>query len=137
MTVAPVLEEAARRGRWQAFQEATSSHDARLVNSLDASRQRVARGRGIACCFKNVGYSLGAPESTAAWVELYGNGQIERAIVGCVGADVGQGAHTAFIQIAAEVLQIDPAQSRIARGQHRHRWLQWLCLCQPHDLYGG
>src|SRR5699024_828216 len=33
-----------------------------------------------------------------------------RAVVGCVGDDVGQGAHTAFIQIAAEVLQIDPTQ---------------------------
>jgi CO/xanthine dehydrogenase Mo-binding subunit len=110
VTAAPVLEEAARRARWQAFQGAPPSNGARLGNSLDASRQRVARGRGIACCFKNVGYSLGAPESAAAWVELYGQGQIERAIVGCVGADVGQGAHTAFVQIAAEVLQLDPSQ---------------------------
>ena len=39
----------------------------------------------------------------------YGQGQIEHAIVGCVGADVGQGADTAFIQIAAEILQLDPA----------------------------
>jgi CO/xanthine dehydrogenase Mo-binding subunit len=56
-----------------------------------------------------VGYSLGAPESAAAWVELYGTEEVERAVVGCVGADVGQGAHTAMIQIAAEVLQLDPA----------------------------
>ena len=110
VTAAPVVEEAARRARWQSFQGAMPDHAARLGNSLDSSRQRIARGRGIACCFKNVGYSLGAPESAAAWVELYGNGQIERAIVGCVGADVGQGAHTAFIQIAAEVLQLDPSQ---------------------------
>jgi CO/xanthine dehydrogenase Mo-binding subunit len=110
VTAAPVLEEAARRGRWQAYQGTTPSNGAFLGNSLDASRRRVARGRGIACCFKNVGYSLGAPESAAAWVELYGTDQIERAIVGCVGADVGQGAHTAFVQIAAEILQIDPSQ---------------------------
>ncbi len=80
------------------------------MNSLDASRRRVAHGQGIACCFKNVGFSLGAPEACAAWVELQGIERIERAIVGCVGADVGQGAHTVFAQIAAEVLQIDPAQ---------------------------
>jgi CO/xanthine dehydrogenase Mo-binding subunit len=76
----------------------------------------VVRGRGIACCFKNVGYSLGAPESAAAWVELHGQGQIERAVVGCVGADVGQGAHTAFVQIAAEVLQLDPSQIELENG---------------------
>ncbi len=120
VTAAPVLEEAARRGGWQAQELGTGSEQwelrqsttsaARLSNSLDASRQRVARGKGIACCFKNVGFSSGAPESCAAWIELYGEGKIERAILGCVGADVGQGAHTAFILIAAEVLQIDPAQ---------------------------
>jgi CO/xanthine dehydrogenase Mo-binding subunit len=125
VTAAPVLEEAARRGGWQAQEldrwqlpdptngTATNklpSNGSALSNSLDASRQRVARGKGIACCFKNVGFSSGAPESCAAWVELYGEGKIERAILGCVGADVGQGAHTAFILIAAEVLQIDPAQ---------------------------
>jgi CO/xanthine dehydrogenase Mo-binding subunit len=125
VTAAPVLEEAARRGGWQAQEldrwqlpdptngAATNklpSNGSALSNSLDTSRQRVARGKGIACCFKNVGFSSGAPESCAAWVELYGEGKIERAILGCVGADVGQGAHTAFILIAAEVLQIDPAQ---------------------------
>jgi CO/xanthine dehydrogenase Mo-binding subunit len=114
VTAAAVVEEAARRSRWLAYQGDSSKNgegaSIGLGNSLDASRRRVARGRGIACCFKNVGYSLGAPESAAAWVELYGTSEIERAVVGCVGADVGQGAHTAFIQIAAEVLQLDPAQ---------------------------
>ena len=34
---------------------------------------------------------------------------IERAVVGCVGAEVGQGAHTVFQRFAAEALGIDPA----------------------------
>jgi CO/xanthine dehydrogenase Mo-binding subunit len=51
-----------------------------------------------------VGYSLGFPEHCHAWVELQGGAQIERAIVGCVGAEVGQGAHMAMRQIAAEVV---------------------------------
>lgn len=116
VTAAAVVEEAARRSRWLAYAgDMPSMPGNHLGNSLDAARGtaaqgRVARGRGLACCFKNVGYSSGAPESAAAWVELHGTGQIERAVVGCVGADVGQGAHTAFIQIAAEVLQLDPAQ---------------------------
>lgn len=115
VTAAAVVEEAAKRSRWLAYGEEVPQNGTHLGNSLDASRQgtqksRVARGRGMACCFKNVGYSSGAPESSAAWVELHGTGQVEHAVVGCVGADVGQGAHTAFIQIAAEVLQLDPAQ---------------------------
>jgi len=81
--------------------------------SLQATQQRVARGVGFACCFKNVGYSLGFPEQCSAWVELHGNGAIERAVVGCVGADVGQGAHSAFRQIAAEVLDLAPEQVEV------------------------
>jgi CO/xanthine dehydrogenase Mo-binding subunit len=120
-TAAPVLEEAARRGGWQQEGDGRwrqdrpfSTTEPNLPNSLDAGRAAsaagVRRGRGIAVCFKNVGYSLGFPEHCAAWVELHGAAQIERAVVGCVGAEVGQGAHMVFRQIAAEVLGIDPAQ---------------------------
>lgn len=121
-TAAPVLEEAARRGGWQQdaqghWQRPAEPPDeakrAPLSTSLEAGRSRIARGRGIATCFKNVGFSLGFPENCAAWVELYGTGQIERAVVGCVGADVGQGAHTVFQQIAAEVIGIDPARVEV------------------------
>jgi CO/xanthine dehydrogenase Mo-binding subunit len=77
--------------------------------SLDATRRRTAHGRGAAVCFKNVGFSLGFPEHCYAWVELHGAKNIERAVVACVGADVGQGAHTAFRQFAAEALGVDPA----------------------------
>jgi len=72
-----------------------------------------ARGRGIALCFKNVGFSLGFPEECHAWVELHGTASIERARVGCVGAEVGQGAHSAFAQIAAEALGLDVAQVEV------------------------
>jgi CO/xanthine dehydrogenase Mo-binding subunit len=81
--------------------------------SLEAVRTHLVRGRGIALCFKNVGFSLGFPEQCVAWVELHGGGEIERAVVGCVGADVGQGSHSVFRQIAAEVLSLDPAQIQL------------------------
>jgi CO/xanthine dehydrogenase Mo-binding subunit len=81
--------------------------------SLHATQHRLARGVGFACCFKNVGFSLGFPEHCSAWVELHGDGEIERAIVGCVGADVGQGAHSAFRQIAAEALDLAPEQVEV------------------------
>ncbi len=75
-----------------------------MRSSLDASRGAVAHGTGLAICFKNVGFSLGFPEHCNAWVELHGGATVERAVVGCVGAEVGQGAHQAMRQIAAEVL---------------------------------
>jgi CO/xanthine dehydrogenase Mo-binding subunit len=104
-TAAQVLEVAAERAGWTQGNGASDrAHP--LPNSLDSSRTHKARGRGVAICFKNVGFSLGFPEHCHAWVELHGGVEIERARVGCVGADVGQGAHTAFVQIAAEVLNL-------------------------------
>ncbi|NUQ38222.1 MAG: xanthine dehydrogenase family protein [Caldilineales bacterium] len=74
--------------------------------SLDAAPARRARGVGIACCFKNVGFSLGYVDECWAGVELYGDGSIERAVVRHAGAEVGQGAHQIMRQIAADVLRL-------------------------------
>ena len=117
-TIRPVVEEAARRGGWiqgpagwqRTGASAAPPAPASVRTSLDATRGRVARGVGIACALKNVGFSLGFPESCAAWVELHGATEIERAVVGCVGAEVGQGAHTVFQLVAAEALGLNPAQ---------------------------
>jgi CO/xanthine dehydrogenase Mo-binding subunit len=62
------------------------------------------RGVGLACGIKNVGYSFGFPEQSTATVELFGRGEIERAVVRVGAADVGQGVHTILRQIAAERL---------------------------------
>ncbi|MFM7581335.1 MAG: xanthine dehydrogenase family protein molybdopterin-binding subunit, partial [Caldilinea sp.] len=103
------------RGGWRLLPEGRWARDGQVAppqqrgwNSLAASRRQVARGVGMACCFKNIGFSLGAPEACSAWVELHGEGTVERAVVGCVGAEVGQGAHTLFQRVAAEVLGLDP-----------------------------
>ncbi|PWB52387.1 MAG: aldehyde oxidase [Anaerolineales bacterium] len=69
-----------------------------------AKESHVLRGTGFACAFKNVGFSFGAPEQSEATVELFGGGEIEKAILHHAGADVGQGAHTVMVQIAAETL---------------------------------
>ncbi len=116
VTIAPVIEAAAKEGGWvkngdgwhapnQPINPSTNQPTS-TQTSLDASQTRTLHGTGIAACFKNVGFSLGYPENAAASVELHGGTQIERAIVGAVGADVGQGAHSAFRQLAAEVLNI-------------------------------
>lgn len=70
----------------------------------------IRRGIGFACGMKNVGYSFGYPDGATATVELFGRGEIERAIVRIGAADVGQGTHLALRQIAAEVLDLDPGQ---------------------------
>lgn len=93
----PVLEAAlaeaeARMPGWHA--EALPTH--------------VRRGYGIASGIKNVGYSFGYPDNATATVELFGRGEVERAIVRVGAADVGQGAHLAMRQIAAGMLGVSP-----------------------------
>lgn len=68
------------------------------------SATHIRRGLGIACGLKNVGYSFGYPEQCTATVELFGRGEIERAILRIGAADVGQGAHLTLRQIAAHTL---------------------------------
>jgi CO/xanthine dehydrogenase Mo-binding subunit len=67
-------------------------------------QSHLVRGTGIAAAFKNVGFSFGAPEQSTAAVELFGDKEIERAVVHHAGADCGQGAHTVMAQMAAETL---------------------------------
>lgn len=66
------------------------------------------RGVGIACGIKNVGYSFGFDEKATASVEIYGDAEIERAVVRIGAADVGQGSQLALRQIAAHALHISP-----------------------------
>ena len=60
------------------------------------------RGLGFACAYKNVGFSFGAPEQCFAIIELHGDEQIEKVILRHAGAEVGQGSHTVFRQMAAD-----------------------------------
>jgi CO/xanthine dehydrogenase Mo-binding subunit len=69
-----------------------------------AGAKYLKRGIGFACAFKNVGFSFGAPEQCWATIELMGDTEIEKAVLYHAGADCGQGAHTAFAQMAADSL---------------------------------
>ncbi|HLZ24634.1 MAG TPA: xanthine dehydrogenase family protein molybdopterin-binding subunit [Ktedonobacterales bacterium] len=92
----PVLERCAREMR------------ERLGGNQERSRgaEYLRRGVAIACGIKNVGYSFGYPEQSTATVEIYGRSELERAVLRIGAADVGQGAHLALRQIAAETLGI-------------------------------
>ena len=109
----------------------------RRAFSLDAAGGRKARGIGFACCFKNVGFSLGFVDECWATVELYGQGEIERAVVRHAGAEVGQGSHTVMAQFAAEVLGIPVERVEIGGLRHRANAKQRQRQRQPHDVHGG
>jgi CO/xanthine dehydrogenase Mo-binding subunit len=71
--------------------------------TLGPAPAAIRQGRGFACAFKNVGFSFGFPERCEAEVVLHGDGErVERVDLHHAGADVGQGAHTALLQMAAE-----------------------------------
>ena len=73
--------------------------------SLPPDPSALRRGRGFACSFKNVGFSFGYPERCEAEIVLHGDADSdapEWAELYHAGAEVGQGAHTALVQMAAE-----------------------------------
>ncbi|MBC7261232.1 MAG: molybdopterin-dependent oxidoreductase, partial [Chloroflexi bacterium] len=74
------------------------------------------RGIGVACAYKNVGYSFGFDDKTTARVELTleESGAIHHARVRVGASDVGEGVHTALAQIAAEALGIPLERVEIA-----------------------
>ncbi len=81
--------------------------DLKVFESLPSATDRTRTGRGFACSYKNVGFSFGFPERCDARVEMYGDDEIERVVLHHGGADVGQGAHTAFLQMLAEAAGVD------------------------------
>lgn len=92
----PVLERCLEEARrCMGYGTGRQSHD-------PASHLRY--GIGIACGLKNIGYPFGFPEQATATVELFGEPDLERAIVRVGAADVGQGSHLILRQIAAETL---------------------------------
>ena len=81
--------------------------------SLPARTSSLRRGRGFACAFKNVGFSFGFPERCEATIVLHGDpgDEVPASVeLSHAGADVGQGAHTAFLQMAAEATGVDPSK---------------------------
>ena len=80
----------------------------RLPNVGQVGNQRCSkrRGWGLAVSMKNAGFSFGFPEGSTARVALYGDTEIARAEVHTAAPEVGQGAHSALAQLAAERLGI-------------------------------
>jgi CO/xanthine dehydrogenase Mo-binding subunit len=101
VTIDKVIEKCAIKAGWEKTE--SGWHKPEL---LPSDKPNIQRGIGFACGYKNVGFSFGAPELCVARIELHGKAEIEQAVVFHSGADVGQGAHTVFAQMAAEGLSI-------------------------------
>lgn len=81
--------------------------------TLSTTSPAVRRGRGVACGYKNVGFSFGFPEHCWARIELQGGAEIEEVVVKQAGADVGQGAHTVLMQMAADAVGVPLQKVRL------------------------
>jgi CO/xanthine dehydrogenase Mo-binding subunit len=101
----PVLERCVAEMGERRKQKAESSTSSSIVHHPSSSPY-LKQGWGLACGIKNVGYSFGYPEQATATVELFGGAIVEHAHVRAGVAEVGQGAHLALRQIAAEALTL-------------------------------
>jgi CO/xanthine dehydrogenase Mo-binding subunit len=67
----------------------------------------------LACAFKNIGFSFGFPERCVVTIELRGKNEIDEVILYDAGADVGQGAHTVAVQMAADAVGVPLEKVRL------------------------
>lgn len=101
VTIKEVVAECATRAGWK--HDLNGWHrETTLHNSYD----KKANGLGFACGYKNVGFSFGAPENCWAAIELHGKTEIDQVILRHGGAEVGQGSHTVFMQMAADAIGV-------------------------------
>ena len=104
VTITQVVERCAEEAGWRRQDGAWHKP------APGAAGPPTSRGIGFACAFKNVGFSFGYPENSWARIELYGGPEIERAVLFYAGAECGQGAHSAIVQMAAEALEVPPGR---------------------------
>jgi CO/xanthine dehydrogenase Mo-binding subunit len=103
VSIAQVLEACGRESFWET---GADGHWQRVRPASNGDKPWIRRGAGMAAGLKNIGFSFGFPEQSWATVELRGSAEIEEVIVRHAGAEVGQGAHTAFVQMAAHAVGV-------------------------------
>lgn len=102
VSIATVIERCADVSRWD--DPISDPPAVAAIRTLGPNQTSTRTGRGVACALKNVGFSMGFPERCEATVTLHGDDEIDSAHLAHAGADVGQGSHTAFLQMAAEAV---------------------------------
>ena len=111
VSMAEVVEAAAQAAGWGTTRDTGRPMidvlgERSPFQTIPSDPASIRRGRGFACAFKNVGFSFGAPEQCQAIIELHGGKEIERVVLRHAGAEVGQGSHTAFKQMAAAAVGV-------------------------------
>ena len=105
VSVVQCIEAAAERFGWNRADGGQSTTDHRPSS--------IARGRGFAAGFKNIGFSFGYQENCWAKIEIHGNSEIDHVVLHHAGAEVGQGTHTVMLQMAAEAVGVPYEKVRI------------------------
>ncbi len=106
---AKVLEAAARAAGWTKENGVWRQETAKQLapaNPQSTIRNSKSRGIGIACGYKNIGYSFGFDEKATVTLELHGKSEIEEVVVRAGASDVGQGVHTVLAQFVADQLEV-------------------------------
>jgi CO/xanthine dehydrogenase Mo-binding subunit len=104
VSIAKVVESCAENAGWSRTAAGWRQPSGRTLG--EPAEPHLRRGIGFACGFKNVGFSFGFPEQCWATIELHGGAAIEEVVLRHAGAEVGQGAHTAMAQMAAEAVGV-------------------------------
>jgi len=107
VNVSEVLESCAERSFWK------KSNSGWEKKPSPAPDNGLSRGVGFACGLKNIGFSAGYQENSWATVEIRGSVEIEEVIVRHAAAEVGQGTHTAIVQMTAEAAGVSVDKVRI------------------------
>ncbi|MBN2471172.1 MAG: molybdopterin-dependent oxidoreductase [Anaerolineae bacterium] len=108
VTMTQVLDACASQSFWQ-----QESGKWRATFPPKQTAPNKLRGVGVACGFKNVGFSFGAPEQCWAIIELRGKTDIDEVILYHAAAEVGQGVHTTMQQMAAEAVGVPMNKVRL------------------------
>ncbi len=109
VSIGQVIDAAAQRSGWGSSRPTGSVQS---FASLPAREAAIRRGRGFACSFKNVGFSFGFPERCEAAIELHGDDDIDEVVLFHSASEVGQGTHTALLQMAAEATGVEADRVR-------------------------
>ncbi len=128
------LEATARAAGW-------TEHDGHWFkpDAAVAEEAYKKRGLGIACAYKNVGYSFAYDDKSTARVELKltPSGEIERVLIRMAAVEVGQGVFTALSQIAAEVLAVPVEKVKFAFVDTRTSPDAGSCSASRHTYMSG
>lgn len=103
VTIREVTKACAEGAGWRAK---SNGWELAHPKKITSEKPHLRHGLGLACAHKNVGFSYGYPESCTIGIDLYGTGEVERAVIRHGASEVGMGAHTVITQMAAEALHL-------------------------------